>query len=88
MKTLSTRRLRNGKATQRGFGPSLLLLAMALTGCHKPWVVNEPATSKPQSAPALLAGVAETDITPAMEAPLFGYSWDAAKKASGVWTRL
>lgn len=75
---------------QRPFALSILLAStIALTGCAvRPWVVNEPAPAKSQASTTLQAGTAEVDITPGMGAPLFGYSWDAAKKARGVWTRL
>jgi neutral ceramidase len=67
----------------------LLLLSLSVacsTGRIITVVQPEPA---PQPPPDVFrAGAAEVDITPPPGLPLFGYSWEAAKQASGYWTRL
>ncbi len=88
MKTLKTWPRISNEIRRLRAGWAFLSLSVALVGCVHPVVVNEPKAAKPQPVATLLAGTAEVDITPPMGAPLFGYSWDAEKKARGVWTRL
>jgi neutral ceramidase len=72
------------------FGTRLLvILAVVTTGCAEhDWVVREPSSAPAAPGSGLLAGAAEVDITPPPGAPLFGYSWGAARNAKGYWTRL
>lgn len=77
-----------GPIKVRLWGPVLLTLVFAFTGCAEITVTRgEPGIPAPP-APAFQAGVAKVDITPPPGMPLFGYSRAGSNVGAGLRTRL